>query len=364
MLFICVLAGNAPIAVFPRFQRRYYDALQQTWLILLYAWLCFAAYCELLQSNVKINELEHKFYCIESLIYLIHVPCIMILSLCWRQKVSAVFDKVAQFDLASGYIVEQRSISPFIRKHLTVVLIFTGCYIPISYFYSNCEILRSIINLSTYVLPNVLSGISFIPYFVLLQGVYRRLHCITEALAAEVRQGATIQRGHLNQLRWQHIHLLQFTKAVNKTFGLSILCAYLSSFFNINTNLFLAYKNIANPDVSDWAWWAYIILWLLMHLAKMFIILYFNHEVKQEQASCLTLLSKFRAGSEDLLEAIKHFMLQLQINVRAFVACGLIVLDYKLITALMMATTNVFIFFLQYEITYQALANSANETKI
>lgn len=30
----------------------------------------------------------------------------------------------------------------------------------------------------------------------------------------------------------------------------------------------------------------------------------------------------------------------------------------------MMATTNVFIFFLQYDITYQALAHSANETNL
>ncbi|XP_060651423.1 putative gustatory receptor 59f [Drosophila nasuta] len=364
LLFICVLAGSAPIAVFPRYRSRCYDAVQQSWLIVLYAWLCFAAYWELLHGNIKLSDLEQKFYGIESMTYLIHVPCIMILSVSWKQKICAVFDRIAQFDLASGYIVERRNIGPCIRKHLLVVLILTSCYIPISYCFCQYEVNRTIIDLSTFVLPNILSGISFIPYFIMLQGVCRRMHCITVTLEAELRQEFPIQRDHLNQLRWQHINLLQFTKAVNQTFGVSILCVYVSSFFNVNTNLFLAYKNIENPDVSDWAWWTYILLWLFMHSAKVFIILFFNQAIQQEQTNCLTLLSKFQACSEDLLEAINHFMLQLQANVRAYVACGLIVLDYKFITALLMATTNVFIFFLQYEITYQALAVAANETKI
>jgi len=39
-----------------------------------------------------------------------------------------------------------------------------------------------------------------------------------------------------------------------------------------------------------------------------------------------------RTDSEASIETVNHFILQLQANVRAYVACGLIVLDYKFIT--------------------------------
>lgn len=40
-----------------------------------------------------------------------------------------------------------------------------------------------------------------------------------------------------------------------------------------------------------------------------------------------------RTTSEDVMETVNHFIMQLQINVRAHVACGLIVLEYKYLTA-------------------------------
>ncbi|XP_034479929.1 putative gustatory receptor 59f [Drosophila innubila] len=363
MLLICVLSGGAPIAVFPRFRGKFFNAVQHFWLIALYAWLCSAAYWELMHSSIKLNELEHKFYCIEALTYLIHVPCIMILSMRWKHGIAAVIDRIAQFDLTSGYMVKSGSISRNISYHLLAILIFTVCYIPIDFCYCQYQVWKTFFDLSTYLLPNILSGISFIPYFILLQGICRRLHCLTESLKVELRRGLFMQRSVIQQLRLQHLNLLHFTKAVNQTFGVSVLCVIVSSFFNVNTNLFLAYKNMESPNVEDWAWWMDILLWLLIHLYRMYIILYFNHGVQQEQVNCLNLLIKVQTDSEALIESVNHFTLQLQANVRAYVACGLIVLDYKFITTLLMAITNVFIFLLQYEITYQALS-TANETKI
>ncbi|KAH8407610.1 hypothetical protein KR222_008045, partial [Zaprionus bogoriensis] len=360
LLLCCVLTGSAPLAVFPRLRGRCFDALQQCWLMALYAWLCYAAYMELVQSSLNISELEHKFYYLESLTYLIHVPCIMLLAVRWKHSIGGVFERIARFDLASGYSAQQRSsVGSFVNCQLLLVLLLAGSCVPIACFFCRLNPWKTLINLSTYVLPNVLSGISLIPYYTLLQGAARRLHSVTQALRA-----GSVERAALQQLRWQHAQLLQFVRALNRTFGVSILCVYVSSFINFNTNLFLAYKNVADPDVEEWAWWTYVILWIGMHFGKMFIILYFNNSVQREQTSCLSLLCALRADSVELMETVNHFVLQLQMNVRAHVACGLIVLDYKYITAIMMATTNVFIFFLQYDITYQALARPANETKL
>lgn len=282
LLVCCVLTGGAPIAVFPRFRARWFDVMQQCWLIVLYAWLCYAAYLELMQSSLNINELEHKFYCFESLTYLIHVPCIMLLSVRWRHKIGKVFHGIARFDLASGYIAQRYRIRRFICYQLLVVLLFTVCYITIVLCFCNFEIWKTLINLSTYVFPNILSGISLIPYYTLLNGISHRMHSLSESLKMELLSGLLTRRGGVQHLRWQHSKLLQFTKFLNQTFGVSILCVYVSSFINFNTNLFLAYKNIEAPDVEKWAWWSYIILWICMHFGKMFIILYFNNGVLQE----------------------------------------------------------------------------------
>lgn len=282
LLLCCVITGGAPIAVFPRLHGRCFDVLQQCWLILLYAWLCYAAYIELVQSSLRISELEHKFYCFESLTYLIHVPCIMLLSVRWRQKIGGVFHRIARYDLASGYVEKRLGIRRFLYYHLLVVLLFTVCCIPIGLCFCNFNICKTLINLSTYVLPNILSGISLIPYYTLLRGVAQRLHSLREALNGELRCGLLTHRVGLQQLRWQHAQLLHFTKIINQTFGVSILCVYVSSFINFNTNLFLGYKNVEDPDVEQWAWWSYVILWISLHFGKMFVILYFNNAVQQE----------------------------------------------------------------------------------
>lgn len=289
LLVCCVLTGGAPIAVFPRFRARCFDAVQQCWLIILYAWLCYAAYMELVQSSLNISELEHKFYCFESLTYLIHVPCIMILSVRWRHKIGKVFHRIARFDLASGYIVQRHRIRRFIYYQLLVLLLFTVCYIPIGLFYCHFQIWKTLINLSTYVLPNILSGISLIPYYTLLDGISQRMQNLRQSLQVELLAGLVTRRGALQQLRWQHSNLLHFTKVLNQTFGVSIFCVYVSSFINFNTNLFLAYKSFEDPNVEEWAWWSYVILWICMHFGKMFIILYFNNGVLQEVSDSIIL---------------------------------------------------------------------------
>ncbi|XP_030560124.1 putative gustatory receptor 59f [Drosophila novamexicana] len=362
LLLICVLAGSAPLAVFPRCSSRVHAAVQHAWLLALYIWLCCAAYLELADGSQERNNLERNFYIFESVTYLIHIPCIMILSMRWKRRIAGVFQAIGEFDLVCGYIVDRRGIRRFVRHQLWLLLIFASCCIPIVLSHRDYEVCKSLVNLSTYVLPNILSAISFVLYYSLLQGISLRLHRLANALQLELQRGPSTRRAELQKLRGQHTRLLHFTKRVNQTFGVSVLLLYVSSLINFNTNLFLVYKAIEKPGKADWPWLAYTILWLLMHTGKMFFILYFNHNVQQQQAHCAALLSKVSAADEDLLETINHFALQLQGNVRAHVACGLFELDYKLIPALLMTTANLFIFLLQYDITFQALARAINIT--
>ncbi|XP_023179494.2 putative gustatory receptor 59f isoform X2 [Drosophila hydei] len=283
LLIICVLFGSVPFAVLPHCTSRMHDVVQHCWLFLLYVWLCFSAYLELSDSSGDLNNLERNFYIFESITYLIHIACIIIISLSWKRRIGQVFDTIGKFDLASGYIVKRKKIRRFVHFQLLLLLIFISCTIPIVFFNSVENFWKSWYNWNTYVVPNTLTSISFVLYYTLMEGICRRLKCLVKSLHAELQRGIFIRRAALQELRLQHRSLLHFTKIVNQTFGLSILLLYASSLINFNTNLFLFYKAIENSTGAHWNWWAYNNLFLLMHTCKMFCLLYFNHNVQREQ---------------------------------------------------------------------------------
>ncbi|TDG50838.1 hypothetical protein AWZ03_002827 [Drosophila navojoa] len=363
LLIICVVSGSAPFSVFPRCSSRFHEFMQYCWLFLFYIWLCFLAYMELNDSSSELNNLERNFYIFEAITYLMHIPCVVIVSLSWKQLIGQVFETIGKFDLTSGYIVKRKKIRRFVHFQLFLLFIFVSCAIPIVFFNSGVTVWKSICSWHTYIVPNTMTGFSFVLYYTLMEGICRRLKRLVKALHAELQRGVSMRRGALQELRWQHRNLLHFYKALNQTYGLSILLLYASSLINFNTNLFLFYKAIENSSNARWNWWCYNNLFLIMHTSKMFYILYFNNNVQREQTNCLTLLSTVHGISGDLIETIDHFVLQLQDNVRAHVACDLFELDYKLIPALLMITTSLFIFLLQYDVTFQALAHANEESR-
>ncbi|KRG04077.1 uncharacterized protein Dmoj_GI26918 [Drosophila mojavensis] len=254
LLIICVIFGSAPISVFPRCSSRFHEVMQYCWLFLLYIWLCFLAYLELNDSSGDLNNLERNFYIFESITYLMHIPCVVIVSLSWKRRIGQVFDTIGKFDLASGYIVKRKKIRRFVHFQLFLLFIFVSCAIPIVFFNSAETIWKSTCSWHTYVVPNTMTGFSFVLYYTLMEGICCRMKRLVKALHAELQRGISMRRGALQELRWQHRNLLHFYKVLNQTYGLSILLLYSSSLINFNTNLFLFYKAIENSSNARWNW--------------------------------------------------------------------------------------------------------------
>ncbi|XP_068144168.1 putative gustatory receptor 59f [Drosophila tropicalis] len=291
----------------------------------------------------------------------------MFLAWQWRQRIQTVFTAIAEFDLEMGYVENCERSKHFVQLQLWLVGILGVSAFVIDFGYHKWNLCKWLLSISTYVLPNVISSVSFVQYYVLLQGIAWRLRKINQFLQQEFlscESNCKPRRPIVQKLRGQQAQLIRFTKAVNRVYEVSILFVYVGSFINFNLNLFLAYKTIDRPETSGWFWWTYMILWLGMHMGKMFSILFFNHLVQLEQSNCLALMTKVRlSDGHHLIESCKHFVLQLQTRIRENVVCGVIQLDLQFITTLTMATTNVFIFLLQYDITFEALSKPANDTK-
>uniref|UniRef100_A0A454A0Q0 Gustatory receptor n=1 Tax=Stomoxys calcitrans TaxID=35570 RepID=A0A454A0Q0_STOCA len=73
------------------------------------------------------------------------------------------------------------------------------------------------------------------------------------------------------------------------------------------------------------------------------------------KAKASNLLGTFRHNNKPLEPALRHFMLQLMSETRSNVICGMAALNLNFVTSLLVAISTLFIFLVQYDITFDAL---------
>ncbi|KAH8291056.1 hypothetical protein KR054_008088, partial [Drosophila jambulina] len=365
LIIISVLANTAPISVLPGCPNRFYRFLHLCWMILWYGCFAFASYWEFINVTIQRASLDRYLNSIESGVYIIHIFIIMLFTWHWRNWIPKVLKKFIKSDLERGYIIDRKKTRRFVELQLLLVAIFTCLSFFFAFWSQKFVIYKSILNIICYVLPNIISSLSFVQYYLLLQGIAWRQRKLTENLERELFNLINPRRSEIQKFRLHNAELMHFTWLVNRRFQWSIVLLFVGCFLNFNLVLFLVYQKVENPDVSDWSKWFYNLLWLAMHLGKVFSILYFNQKVQNEQSKCLSLVNGVSFTESDLQETLNHCVQQLQTDVRQHVVGGLMVLDLKFLTALLVASADFFIFLLQYDVTYEALSKSvqANVTK-
>uniref|UniRef100_A0A6P4FQI7 Gustatory receptor n=1 Tax=Drosophila rhopaloa TaxID=1041015 RepID=A0A6P4FQI7_DRORH len=364
-LLISVLANTLPITILPGCLNRFYRLLHLCWMIFAYGCFSLVCYWEYVLVTLQRVSLDRYLNAIESGIYVIHIFIIMLLTWQGRKSMPKVLKDIVESDMERVYPIDSKRTKKFIRLQLLLVSIFTCLAFGFDIWSKSGVFLRSILSINNYVMPNIISSLSFIQYYLLLQGIAWRQRKVTENLEWELLQSLNPRIAEVQRFRLQHTNLTKFTKLVNRTFQYSIVLLFVGCFLNFNLVLFFLYQGVENPDLADLAKWLYMIIYLSMHLGKVFSILYFNHNIQNEQSKCLSLLNGVSCTGSDLQETINHFILQMRTNVRQHVVGGVIVLDLKFITALLVASADFFIFLLQYDVTYEALSKSSqgNTTK-
>ncbi|XP_017072563.1 putative gustatory receptor 59f [Drosophila eugracilis] len=358
LLLISVLANTAPITILPGPPNRFYRLLHLCWMALWYGCFALASYWEFVLITLQKVSLDRYLNAIESGIYVIHIFVIMLLTIQSRNWFPKIIMDIVRSDVEMCYAVDCKRTKRFIRLQMFLVWVFTCSAISIDVWSHKCVIYRSILSINSFIMPNIISSLSFMQYYLLLQGIAWRQRKVTENLERELFHSANPRKAKIQRFRLHHADLTSFTKLVNRTFQYSIVLLFVGCFLNFNLVLFLVYQGIENPALSDFANWLYMILWLAMHLGKVCSILYFNQKIQNEQSKCLTVLSGLSCTGNDLQEIVKHYILQMKTSVRQHVVGGVIVLDLKYLTALLVASADFFIFLLQYDVTYEALSKS------
>ncbi|XP_067632474.1 putative gustatory receptor 59f isoform X2 [Eurosta solidaginis] len=75
----------------------------------------------------------------------------------------------------------------------------------------------------------------------------------------------------------------------------------------------------------------------------------------ENKSNAMLLMNEIKAQNAEMEESVTHFTMQLAINTRSNVVCGVAVLDMSFVTSILVGVTTLFIFLLQYDITYDAL---------
>ncbi|XP_070850685.1 putative gustatory receptor 59f [Drosophila suzukii] len=358
LLLISVLANTAPITILPGSPNRFYRLIHLLWMIIWYGNFAMASYVEFVLITINRVSLDRYLNSIESAVYVIHIFVIMLLTWQWRNSIPKVIKSIIRSDMERGYAIDCQRTKRFIRLQLFLVGTFTCLAVILDVWSKKFVISESLLSINSYVLPNIITSLSFIQYYLLLQGIAWRQRKVTENLEREIFHLLNPRKAEIQRFRLHHADLTNFTRLVNRTFQYSIVLLFVGCFLNFNLVLFLVYQGIENPTITDLGKWIYMLLWLAMHLGKVCSILYFNQKIKNEQSKCLTLLSAVSCSGNDLQDIINHFILQMRTNIRQHVVGGVIDLNLKYLTALLVASADFFIFLLQYDVTYEALAKS------
>ncbi|XP_065368956.1 putative gustatory receptor 59f [Calliphora vicina] len=341
--------------------------LHVIWCLSIYTFLAFCVYDEYTLSNIELPTIQKPLYFSEYLVYLIHLlELIRIIN--FRREMYWKFQMfILDLDrtlLEMKIRINYGDIRRFLRQHMALIVLHFIATIIIGYFYNDGKILNFLRTNTVYILPNVIIHISLVQYYALLFVVYKRgekLYFLLEKLLNTSSSNEVWKFRHqLHLIRSLFAKLEEFTKSVNDHFSISILLVYFGSFINLSVNVFLLYKYLNSWGTSNPAWTIYSFAWAFMHVGKMFLILYYNQNIQNMKSKATVLLSSLKFKHQTVETTIRLFILQLMSDTRSNFVCGIAALNMNFITSVLVAISALFIFLVQYDITYEALTKTHN----
>ncbi|XP_075167777.1 putative gustatory receptor 59f [Haematobia irritans] len=348
-IFLCApTAVHRPKVIEKKAEKLLYY-LHLIWSVSLYVGLVACIYDEYTSSNTDLPTIQKPLYFSEYMVYLIHLLEILLRIHWGREKFWVFYRFLLDFNLK---LMEMKlrpkynRLRRFIHLHLLLNVVHFTCTLIVGYYYSTGIWWNFFRTSTVYILPNVVIQISLVHYYALLYVIaecLQRLNGLLDQLllSHKILNSSTF-RIQVHLMRSLYGRVEQFTRDVNDVFSYSIILVYFGSFINITLNIFLLYKFLSDWQNSAWAWIFYSAIWTCMHIGKMFLILYYNEKIQRK---------------------VRHFILQLMSDTRSNVICGLAALNLNFVTSLLMAISTLFIFVVQYDITFDALHKVYNSTK-
>ncbi|XP_052895712.1 putative gustatory receptor 28b [Anopheles moucheti] len=287
-----------------------------------------------------------------------------------------------------GGTVDCQRIETIFNRLLSCVMLFFAAVLMVDFLY-NDQIFWSFVRSSAvYTLSNIINVLGLFQYAYALYVVFFFYHNINRLLKSYTRHlrhgqdkryarqlvseivlpsGALYNYAQLiDTLRRTHLQLSKLTEQINGYFGVLIVSTATASFVVLSLQFFGIYliTTAQTWTITDTYLLVYTVLWIVLHAAKILMILYPCHLVQRERDRTGPILYRFDPTVKDsaLNNALAKFSSQL-LHVRGpLTACGVINLEMTLISTMVGALTTYLVILIQFEsaVTQGQSAGAAN----
>ncbi|XP_053674685.1 putative gustatory receptor 28b [Anopheles nili] len=273
-----------------------------------------------------------------------------------------------------GGAVDFQRIGKILNRLLTCLMLFFAAVLLVDLLYNDWMLLDFLRSSTIYTLSNVINVLGLVQYFYLLYFVFLFYHDMNRLLKSYTRY--SIVRGKqydrrlttefvlpagvlydyaqlVDILRRTHLLLSKLTEQVNGCFGVLIVSTTTASFIVLSLQFFAIYQatTVRKWTIADTYLLVYTVLWIVLHAAKVLMILYPCHLVQQERDRTGPILYRFDSNDKDLTmhHALTKFSSQLLHEQGPSTACGVINLEMTLISTMVGALTTYLVILIQFD---------------
>uniref|UniRef100_A0A182PZ21 Gustatory receptor n=1 Tax=Anopheles epiroticus TaxID=199890 RepID=A0A182PZ21_9DIPT len=293
---------------------------------------------------------------------------------CYRRYCDQLLATANEVSLCGGTVGFHRLETTFNRL-LAVVLLFFAGVLTVDFLYNERVFSSFLRSSAVYTLSNMINVLGLLQYAYVLYVVYFFYLDTNQLLTTYTRQlhsdgdtryvrlvahdtvlpsGALYDYAYLvDQLRRTHLRLAELLEQLNGCFGLLIVSTATDCFIVLSLQFFAIYlaTTVQPWTVTDTYLLVYTVLWIVLHAAKVLLILYPCHLVQRERDRTGPILYRFDPAAHDraLNSALAKFSSQLLHVQGPQTACGVINLQMTLISTMVGALTTYLVILIQFE---------------
>ncbi|KFB51104.1 AGAP006717-PA-like protein [Anopheles sinensis] len=246
----------------------------------------------------------------------------------YQQFLEKLLEITASMVTCGATVDFQRIETIFNRLLLGVALLF-GTEIALDFLYNDHSFWSFVKILSVYMLSNIINVLgliqyTFLQYFIFLfysdvnrlltsykvrascdkQSSARRPMLYETTVVTPSDDGATLLYDYaylIDLLRAIHFELNELLEQVNNCFGVLIVCTTTASFVVLSQQIFGIYQATTVPAwyTQDTFLLLYGVLWIVLHAAKVLMVLYPSHLVHKERDRTGPILYHFNPHEKD-----------------------------------------------------------------
>ncbi|KAI9583841.1 hypothetical protein GQX74_005589 [Glossina fuscipes] len=365
-IFIC-----APVALQNLHNQSNYcticrKCLQIVWGLIAYIAIAHGSYNEYFFLNTYLPTQELPFYLSEFAFYLSHISLIMLASYFGRKTFTFFLTFILDFDskLLKHFKIRMhyKDLRKFLRNHLSMNFAFFLSAVILGVIQRRPSLFGILTINTSYTLPNVITQTSLIQYYALIYVVNKRMQLLYQLTEHTLKQSLQVNIFNVQQrlrvLRGLYADMDAYNKHLNDTFALPLLLLFMASLKSLSFYIFTLYKWIDKWTDLSWTVVSYGIIEICWQFSRAFLTLHFNQAVHNQRKHAAMLLTSFSRVTERLEPTINRFIVQLSTDPRNYVICGIIPLNMNVLMAMFFPVSALFIFLVQYDVTYEALRSA------